>query len=287
MERFYLLAPALLLTGAFTIGLVIFTTLTVLGKSPELAGAKHNQLFGPFFGRFLVWMMLPLERLLIGRVSANAITAFSLFLCAVTGVAAATGHLVVALWTYAFAGILDALDGRIARLNGEQTQAGALFDSVSDRWSELFMFTGYLWYLHDSPWMLAVMAACGGSMMVSYTRARAEGLGVELRGGMMQRAERIVLITGGALVAAWCAIGPDTAHLAGPAIGVTMLVCGVTSGATAITRWVSAYRVLANQARQAKRAASEPESQVSSDDSATAKLPFVPQKLRESAELGI
>lgn len=285
MERFYLLAPALLLTGAFVVGFVVFATLTALGRQPELPGAKHNQLFGPFFGRFLVWMMLPLERLLIGRVSANAITACSLMLCMATGVAAATGHLVIALWTYAFAGILDALDGRIARLNGEQTQAGALFDSVSDRWSELFMFTGYLWYLHESPWMLAVMAACGGSMMVSYTRARAEGLGLELRGGMMQRAERIVLITGGALVAAWCAIGDDTAHLAGPAIGVTMLVCGVTSCATALTRWVSAYRVLAGRA---KRAGSEPEGTEAQPAAPAAPLPtFVPAKLRESAELGL
>jgi hypothetical protein len=144
------------------------------------------------------------------------------------------------------------------------------------------MFTGYLWYLHESAWMLAVMAACGGSMMVSYTRARAEGLGVELRGGMMQRAERIVLITSGVLVAAWCAIGPDTAHLARPAIGVTMLVCGVTSSATALARWVSAYRVLA---RRAKRAGSEPEAQPATP---AAPLPaFVPAKLRESAELGL
>jgi len=225
-------------------------------------------------------MMLPLERLLVGRVSANAITAFSLLLCIVSGFAAATGHLVVALWTYAFAGILDALDGRIARLNGEQTQAGALFDSVSDRWSELFMFTGYLWYLHSSVWMLAVMSALGGSMMVSYTRARGEGLGLNLKGGWMQRAERIVLISGGALVAAWCASGADTAHLAGPAIGVTMLLCGIASTVTAITRWVSAYKELARQAQSSVvETAPQPEpSQLP---------PFVPQKLRESAELGI
>lgn len=281
MERFYLLAPALLLTAAFVVGFVIFSALTLSGRSPELRGVKHNELFGPFFGRFLVWMMLPLERLLIGRVSANAITAFSLLLCVISGFAAGTGHLVVALWTYAFAGILDALDGRIARLNGEQTQAGALFDSVSDRWSELFMFTGYVWYLRESPWMLAVMAAAGGSMMVSYTRARAEGLGINLKGGMMQRAERIVLITLGVLVAAWCAIGDDTAHLAGPAIGVTMAICGVTSIATAITRWVSAYRELL---RQAHAKPVEPPAQ---PVAAEAQIPFVPQKLRESAELGV
>ena len=88
--------------------------------------------------------------------------------------------------------------------------AGALFDSVSDRWGELFVFAGYVWFLHDSPWLLAVMAAIGGSMMVSYTRARAEGLGVELAGGVMQRAERIVLVAGGTLIAAWYGGDLDT-----------------------------------------------------------------------------
>ena len=130
----------------------------------------------------------------------------------VTGVAAGSASSARRVWLYAFAGILDVLDGRLARLAGKQTAAGALFDSVSDRWGELFVFAGYAWYLHDSPWLLAVMGAIGGSMMVSYTRARAEGLGVALSGGMMQRAERIVLVAGGTLIAAWYGADADGAR---------------------------------------------------------------------------
>jgi phosphatidylglycerophosphate synthase len=237
----------LLLLATFCLAFLVYCALCIAGRPPVIENVKHNQLFGPFFARFLVWLIGPLERLLIGRVSPNAITAASLVLCAITGAAAGLGHLSGAVWLYAFAGILDVLDGRLARLSNQQTPAGALFDSVSDRWGELFVFAGYVWFLHDSPWLLAVMAAVGGSMMVSYTRARAEGLGVELAGGVMQRAERIVLVAGGTLIAAWYGGDVDTASLVEPIIGVTMLICGVASAGTAVHRWIVAYRELARR----------------------------------------
>jgi len=200
----------MLLLATFCLAFVVYCALCVAGRAPVIHNVKHNQVLGPFFARFLVWLIGPLERLLIGRVSPNVITASSLLLCGVTGAAVALGHLPGAVWLYVFAGILDVLDGRLARVANQQTPAGALFDSVSDRWGELFVFAGYVWFLHDSPWLLAVMSAIGGSMMVSYTRARAEGLGVTLSGGVMQRAERIVLVAGGTLIAAW--YGGDSRH---------------------------------------------------------------------------
>lgn len=247
VDRFYLLAPALFFLATFVGALIIYSGLHVIGRPPQVVGLKHNQFFGRFWAGYIVWMLGPIERLLVGRVSPNFITAVSLVLCLATGVAAATSHLGSAAWLFAFGGIFDILDGRIARLSGRQTKSGALFDSVSDRWGELAVFAGYTWYLHDSPWMLAVIAAIGASTMVSYTRARAEGLGVELTGGMMQRAERIVLVSGGALLAAWFAADADTVSSATVILGGTMLICAVTSTATAISRWVIAYRELARR----------------------------------------
>lgn len=278
MERLYLLAPALLLLIVTVGSLTAFGVLTLLGRQPPVRGAKHNELFGEFFGRWLVWALSPIVKLLVGRVSANAITAVSLLLCIVAGVGAATGHFVVATWTFISAGILDALDGRIARLSGEQSQAGALFDSVSDRWGELATFTGYVWFLRESPWLLAAMGAIGGSMMVSYTRARAEGLGVELRGGMMQRAERMVLVSFGTLISAWFATVGDFATVV-PILGVTLAICAVASMATALSRWVQAYRVLVERAA-VKRA-------VPVEAAPQPAMFQVPAKLRESAELGL
>jgi len=251
VDRFYLLAPAVVLAAAMFVAFVAYCGLYAIGRPPRVTAVKHNQLLGPFTAGYLVWMLGPIERRLIGRVSPNFITAVSLVMCALTGIAAASGHLGWAVWLYVAAGILDILDGRIARIDGKQTAAGALFDSVSDRWGELFVFLGYAWYLHQTPWMLAVIGAFGASMMVSYTRARAEGLGIALSGGLMQRAERIVLVTGGTLIGAWYG-GTAIA----PILGSTMLICMLASGATAINRWIVAFRILAE--REAEPVVLEP-----------------------------
>ena len=222
---------------------VVYCGLYAIGRPPQLTAVKHNQLLGPFMAGFLVWLMGPVERALLGRVSPNLITAVSLVMCGITGLAAGTGSLAAACWLYTIGGILDVLDGRLARLGGKQTATGALFDSVSDRWGELFVFAGYAWFLHESPWMIAAFVAFGASMMVSYTRARAEGLGIELSGGIMQRAERIVLVVGGTLAA----VLYGSIEAATAIIGITMLITAATSTATAINRWVIAFRVLSKR----------------------------------------
>lgn len=107
-----------------------------------------------------------------------------------------------------FAGLFDMLDGQVARLGNMKSTFGALYDSVLDRYSELIMFLGICWYLAAHHYFLSSLfafVALIGSMMVSYVRARAEGLGIECKGGLMQRPERIVTI------------------------GLCAILCGVTS----------------------------------------------------------
>ena len=245
MDRLALLTPALVVFAIFVGAFAIYCVLCATGRAPNVGDVKHNKIFGPFFARFLVWLLGPVERLLVGRVSPNAITVLSMAMCAATGIAVAVGDLSRGVWLFAVAGVLDVLDGRLARLTHRETPAGALLDSVSDRWGELFVFTGFAWLLHDSPWLFAVMGAVAGSMMVSYTRARAEGLGLQMTGGWMQRAERIVLVTAGMLVAAWVGVGDES--LIVPILGVTMAICGVSSTVTAVHRWIVAYRELARR----------------------------------------
>jgi len=96
-----------------------------------------------------------------------------------------------------FAGLFDMLDGQVARLGNMKSTFGALYDSVLDRYSELIMFLGICYYLVAHHYFLSsifAFIAMIGSMMVSYVRARAEGLGVEIKGGLMQRPERVVTI---------------------------------------------------------------------------------------------
>ena len=96
-----------------------------------------------------------------------------------------------------FAGLFDMLDGQVARLGNMSSQFGALYDSVLDRYSELVLFLGICYYLVSHHYFLSsLFAFIGliGSMMVSYTRARAEGLGIECKDGLMQRPERVIII---------------------------------------------------------------------------------------------
>jgi len=101
-----------------------------------------------------------------------------------------------------FAGLFDMMDGQVARIGKMSSRYGALFDSVLDRYSELIMFFGICYYLILQGYFfssLFAFIALIGSMMVSYVRARAEGLGIQCKGGFMQRPERIVIISLGAV----------------------------------------------------------------------------------------
>lgn len=111
-----------------------------------------------------------------------------------------------------FAGLFDMLDGQVARLGNMSSVYGALFDSVLDRYSEFIMFLGICYYLvahHYFISSLFAFVALIGSMMVSYTRARSEGLGIQNKGGLMQRPERVVLVGASAIA---CGL---TAHIIG------------------------------------------------------------------------
>ncbi|HAH58389.1 MAG: CDP-alcohol phosphatidyltransferase family protein [Lentimicrobium sp.] len=103
-----------------------------------------------------------------------------------------------------FAGMFDMLDGQLARLTNKMTKFGALYDSVLDRYSEMFMFLGICYYLVAHHYFLSSLfafIAMIGSIMVSYVRARAEALGVECTVGIMQRPERVLTIGIAALLA--------------------------------------------------------------------------------------
>ncbi len=100
-------------------------------------------------------------------------------------------------------GLCDMIDGKVARKTGLSTKFGALFDSSLDRYAEVFMFLGTAIFFvqRDHPiTSIMVFLALGGSMMVSYVRARAEGLGYDCKVGIMQRPERVVYIGASSLI---------------------------------------------------------------------------------------
>lgn len=245
MERVSVLLPALIPFAAGITAFLVYCGMVLVGRRPVTGENRKHSRFFYFFIDYFLWMLRPFERALrASRLSPDACTFIALAACAGSGLAIATGHLATAGWLYIVGGGLDVLDGRLARAANRQSKAGAFLDSVVDRWCELLVFTGFAWFLRDSAWLLAVMGAVIGSVMVSYTRARGEGLGIVLDGGAMQRAERMAIISVATLVTAWFHASSTTRDIAPHVIGVALLITGVGSTATALWKGAVGYRML-------------------------------------------
>ena len=140
------------------------------------------------------------------RVHPNAVTTLGFLVTVSAGVSFFLGHVQIGGGLVLLGGIFDILDGQVARRTGLASLFGSFYDSTLDRISEIVVFLGIfsLYNGHQDftdPWMVYVVGiALAGSLMVSYTRARAEGLGIDCKVGLMQRPERIVLIGFAALV---------------------------------------------------------------------------------------
>ncbi len=146
------------------------------------------------------------------RVTPNALTASGVLLCGIASVLVLfedRNELVfywLAALVFVVGSLLDVLDGALARAGGKTTPFGAFLDSTTDRISEGFMLTAIAYVLarHHEPVFVAVaMAAVAGSFLVSYTRAKAEALGLRGDVGIGSRAERVVVITAGLVLAPW------------------------------------------------------------------------------------
>ena len=176
-------------------------------------------------------------------ITPNFITTTGLILNIV-----AAGIFFVVGWTgglILFAGLFDMMDGRVARLGNMSSTFGALYDSVLDRYSELFTLFGISYYLILQGYFLGsiiTFLALIGSLMVSYVRARAEGLGLECKVGIMQRPERVVLTALGAL---FCGIFSDCTLFDPMLILIVPLaIIAVLANLTAFVRLAHCYKLL-------------------------------------------
>jgi CDP-diacylglycerol--glycerol-3-phosphate 3-phosphatidyltransferase len=155
--------------------------------------------------------MRPLAQL---GITPNMLTLLGLLLSIVTAIVIAQGWLLAGGLLVLFAGIFDMFDGAMARVRNAATTFGAFFDSTLDRYSESIILLGLLYYAlqrpglqdalwpfpYEQPWMITfIYIAVVGSLMVSYTKARAEGLGLECKTGLLARPERVVILALGLL----------------------------------------------------------------------------------------
>ena len=130
-------------------------------------------------------------------LTPNMMTVLGLIGNTIGAVFLALGHMTIGGLIILLMGPVDALDGTMARLRGEPSEFGAFVDSVTDRYSELIIFGGLLYfYAEQGDWLLAVLVylAAAGSVLVSYTRARAQSMGYETKVGILTRVERYLVL---------------------------------------------------------------------------------------------
>jgi len=152
-------------------------------------------------GRFLI---TPIAKALIKLgLSATALTVLGFAAAAIAGLLFGLGHIRSAALAVLVSGILDSADGTVARLSGQVTRAGAFTDSAVDRYCEAVIFFGLsLHFLLVGAFSLVLLTfvAMSGAFMVSYMRARLEGLGKECRVGLLEREDRVIVLAVGGLV---------------------------------------------------------------------------------------
>jgi len=130
-------------------------------------------------------------------VTADHLTVAGMVMALACAVSVAFGQLQLGLLFLILCGVPDALDGAVAKAAGTASPRGSFFDSVADRVSDALLFGGVAWYLAASRGGVVVMvpvAVLALSMLISYERAKAEGMGFSAKGGIMERAERMILL---------------------------------------------------------------------------------------------
>jgi CDP-diacylglycerol--glycerol-3-phosphate 3-phosphatidyltransferase len=208
---------------------------------PLASSEKGTFALGAFVRDWFYWFLHPVDRVLLAlRVSPTALNVVGMLLGVLAGVFYAQGRIVAGGWAVLMGGVADILDGRVARARGMASPRGAFLDSTLDRFAEFGAFVGLAALYRLQPLALVmVVTALGGSQLVSYTRARGESQGVLCKVGVMQRAERLMLLGFAslfdpALSARW---GHETGFVVAWAIAI--MAVGTVGTALYRTVWIA------------------------------------------------
>jgi CDP-diacylglycerol---glycerol-3-phosphate 3-phosphatidyltransferase len=166
-------------------------------------------------------------------ITANHLTLTGLVMGVAAAVTIANGWLRAGLLLLVLTAVPDVLDGAVAKASGTASPRGAFFDSVVDRVSDALLLGGVAWYLASTqPGRIAVLpfAVMAASMLISYERAKAEALGFDARGGLMERAERLAFLAFGLLFES----------LLVPVLWVMLSLTLFTAGQRFVTVWSQA-----------------------------------------------
>ncbi|MBT6371372.1 MAG: CDP-alcohol phosphatidyltransferase family protein [Acidimicrobiaceae bacterium] len=135
-------------------------------------------------------------------ISADVVTVIGIVMASGASVAIGMGNLRLGFMLLVLTGVPDALDGAVAKAAGTASSRGAYFDSVADRLTDALLFGGVAWHLatvRTDRMMMLPVAIMATAMFISYQRAKAESLGYDAKGGLMERAERFIVLAFGLL----------------------------------------------------------------------------------------
>lgn len=236
---------AVSIVGAFLLTMPVYAVVA-RGRpvDADVARRPTTMLLGIWVRDWLMWLIAPVERALVrAGASPDSLNYVGGAFGIAAGVAYANGTIALGGAFVLFGGLADVLDGRVARARGLGSDYGEFLDSIIDRFSEMFVFMGLALYFEPSRWaMLSTVVALGGAMMVSYSRAKGAAVGVECKGGIMQRAERLVLLALASLLD-----NPICDYFDWPESSVlisAVTVIGIASVGTAVYRSVVIVREL-------------------------------------------
>ena len=167
----------------------------VLDRSKNNTAPDSSKLLGLGFKTWYLLLLRPIEDYLIeSEVHPNILTVTTLIVSIIAGIAFHYGLIFLGGILILAGSTFDIFDGRVARAQNVSSQSGAFFDSCLDRISEAFIYLGILSYFQHGFFALIVFLILASTMMVSYTKARAEGLKIKCDVGIMQRTERVVYL---------------------------------------------------------------------------------------------
>lgn len=237
-QAFALLNLGLIL-GAAAIGMRMY-----FRTQPDTSAVRGSRLLSSRVRAWYFSNLDPFENLFVRLGVRPAWLSWGqLLVSVVVGFAYAGGLIFTAGFLVLFAGTLDILDGKVARrINGDSPR-GAFLDSVIDRYAEFIGYAGLLAFFGGGWEVWAVLLALLGGMMVSYARARGEGLGIRGDVGLLQRPERFVLLGFGSIFSSIFEHGVqgDDPHFL---LGATIALLAVLSNVTAVQRAVYIHRKL-------------------------------------------
>jgi CDP-diacylglycerol--glycerol-3-phosphate 3-phosphatidyltransferase len=234
------------LFALLNLGLILGTAFVGMrlywGRQPDNSDVKGSRLLSARVRAWYFSNLTPFEKWFVRtRVAPIALTYAQVLGSVACALAYAGGLVFTAGWLVLFAGTLDILDGKVARrINGDSLR-GAFLDSVIDRYAEFVTYAGLMVFFGSGWRVWMVLLAVLGGFMVSYTRARAEGLGLRCEIGWLQRPERFVLLGFGSIFSSLAnhLLGGDHVLLS-----ATIMLLALLSNITTVQRIVYVSRAL-------------------------------------------